>query len=157
MHLKPHPAFIYALAYCCGQRLHCTIQSFLTKQNPLTAFSQLFIAIVPQYRRSAKAGIRAHTHMRTCKNYGGFHRKSTGGPKVRSEDVVVVNIARCFRRLFSSTGSRKTTHTYGSCSRLSQWQTAKISHQAHTRTLEAVRIPSASFPFHRCAFPAHYY
>ena len=37
------------------------------------------------------------TRTHTCAHVNTFHRKISWEPKVRSEDVVVVNIARCFR------------------------------------------------------------
>lgn len=37
------------------------------------------------------------TRTHTCAHVNTFHRKISREPKVRSEDVVVVNIARCFR------------------------------------------------------------
>ena len=37
------------------------------------------------------------THIHTCARVHAFHRRINWEPKVRSEDVVVVNIARCFR------------------------------------------------------------
>lgn len=94
----------------------------------------------------------SHTHIHTHKflSQGLFWE-----PKVRSEDVVVVNIVWCFRRMVQAAAPEKQPCAYGFCSHLSLRQSTKLSHTLTDRweTYQLLLMPPPPVGPLRCSSP----